>query len=99
MTVDCINNAQIVSDGIEIDNEFISGDILFTRFMMVSILYLPTYIEDDVIVDKLENYVEVVGPVKRRYYKNNRGCTDGTRYVKCNFPSNLTSLPWTLLKQ
>ncbi|ESO87492.1 hypothetical protein LOTGIDRAFT_145975, partial [Lottia gigantea] len=94
VTVDCVNNAIIISDGVEVDSDFLSGEILYSRYMVVSILNLPTYIEDDVIVQKLENFVEVSGPVRRRYYNKFKGCTDGTRYVRCKFPSNITSLPW-----
>ncbi|ESO87493.1 hypothetical protein LOTGIDRAFT_175951 [Lottia gigantea] len=79
VTVDSAENATIICDGVEVDKKFICGEILYSKYVVVSILNLPTYIEEQVIIDKLENFVEVCGPIRRKFYRNNKSCTDGTR--------------------
>ncbi|ESO87629.1 hypothetical protein LOTGIDRAFT_176888, partial [Lottia gigantea] len=96
VTVDSAENATIICDGVEVDKKFICGEILYSKYVVVSILNLPTYIEEQVIIDKLENFVEVCGPIRRKFYRNNKSCTDGTRYVKCRFPPTIKSLPWAM---
>jgi hypothetical protein len=64
----------------------------------VSIMHLPAYIEDDVIVSVFNDFdseIEVVGSIRRHYYKGT-SIADGTRIVTLKLPPTRKSLPYTM---
>ncbi len=61
---------------------------------MVSFLNLPSYIEDEDIVQKLVNWgVTPILPVRRRFYPGTT-VADGTRFLRVKFSQEVTSLPY-----
>jgi hypothetical protein len=52
-------------------------------------MYIPAFIEDDEIIDKLnEKGIRVVSPVYRRVIPGTQ-VADGTRFMRCVFPPNV----------
>ena len=69
---------------------------VYSSQKVVSFLHLPEFIEDDVVVKKLTDLgVEVLSKVKNRVHPGTK-VHDGTRYVFCKFPSEITSLPYSM---
>jgi len=67
------DSAKIVADGLKVDTVELSGSMLVQDLTMVSILHLPAYIEDRVIIDKIESYgLQVKSPVYRKIYRRNK---------------------------
>ncbi len=61
---------------------------------MVSFLSLPSYIEEEEIIQKLTNWgVTPILPLRRRYHPGTT-VADGTRFMKVKFPQEVTSLPY-----
>jgi hypothetical protein len=59
-------------------------------------MYIPAFIEDDEIIDKLnEKGIRVVSQVYRRVIPGTQ-VADGTRFMRCVFPPNVVALPWTI---
>lgn len=82
--------------GIDIDNVHYDCTLLYSDTIIVSIIHLPAYISDEEIGMKLREYgVELLAPIQRRYYPGTQ-VADGTRYVKCKFPQQVKSLPYSM---
>lgn len=65
------------------------------RVFVVSLMHLPAYLEDSIIVDKLEGWgVVPISQIKRRVYPGS-AIEDGTRFVKVKFPKEVASLPYS----
>ncbi|ESP05135.1 hypothetical protein LOTGIDRAFT_151936 [Lottia gigantea] len=69
------------------------------KYMIVSFMHIPCYISDHELLAKLKGWnVRPLGEVRRRHMKyGDREIPDGTRYVKCEFPPNVSSLPYATL--
>lgn len=82
-------------DGIKIKNSRVmakEGDCLE---MVVSFLGLPTYIQDEEILNKLTEWgVKAVSKVKRRMWPGT-DIADGTRFLKVKFNDVVKSLPYS----
>ncbi|KAI2645114.1 ATP-dependent RNA helicase glh-4 [Labeo rohita] len=62
---------------------------------MVSFFNLPSYIEDEEIIHKLNSFgVTPILPVRRRYHPGTT-VADGTRFLRVRFPKEVASLPYT----
>lgn len=96
VTLDCRAGTNMLFDGIEIEGRKYECHDATQKFILVSFLHLAAYISDDDIVEKLESLgVELVSPIKRRYYRGT-DIADGTRYVRVKLPPKLKSLPYSM---
>lgn len=96
VTLDCKENAFKLMRGVDIANKEFQCSMLFSDITVVSIMKLPSFIEDKEIVGKLRSKgVEVVSPVYRRAIPGTQ-VADGTRFMRCRFPPGLVALPWTI---
>jgi hypothetical protein len=99
-TADLIS-AELLLDGVEIDGRIFECSEVEQKGnkpIVVSLMYLPAYMEDDVIEAKIKEFdtdIEFVGHIRRHFY---RGTTiaDGTRIVTLRLPPGLKSLPYTM---
>ncbi|ESP05138.1 hypothetical protein LOTGIDRAFT_102513, partial [Lottia gigantea] len=97
ITVDSVENANLLCEGLTVNDLGYEPELCFSPYIVVSFFNLPPYLEDDIIVRKLERFgVEIVGPVVRHFHKKFPNVADGTRHVKCKFPPTLRSLPWAM---
>ncbi|KAK6165031.1 hypothetical protein SNE40_023713 [Patella caerulea] len=97
VTVNSVENAQNLCDGINIDGQHFDVELMYSPYIIVSFLNIPSHIEDEEITNKLTFYnIEIVGEVVRHYYKKFPNVANGTRHVKCKFPPNVKSLPWAM---
>lgn len=96
ITMDGKASAQILLNGIRIDNQLCDVNEVVRTFIVVSFLHIPAYIEDDELIEKLESLkVTVLSPVQRRYYPGT-DIADGTRFVKVRLPPTLPSIPYSV---
>lgn len=96
VTLDSKENTMKLLHGIEINGRDYDCSLVFSSNTVVSFMYIPAFIEDDVIIDKLnEKGIKVVSPVYRRVIPGTQ-VADGTRFMKCVFPPNVVALPWTM---
>ena len=85
-----------ILSGIDIGSDHFDCTLLYSDTIIVSILHLPAYITDQEISTKLREFgVELLSPIQRRYYPGT-SVADGTRYVRCKFPQQIKSLPYSL---
>jgi hypothetical protein len=93
--------AELLLDGIDIEGKvYACTEVSQTRGrpITVSIMHLPAYIEDNVIVSVLTNFdseIELIGSVRRHYYRGT-SIADGTRLVTLKLPPTCRSLPYTM---
>ena len=86
---------QRLMDGFKIKNSSIMAREISSDEMVVSFLNLPTYIEDEKIINKLTEWgVTAISPIKRRLWKGT-DIVDGTRFVKVKFNQYVKSLPYS----
>ena len=86
----------LASSGFQVGGIKYDCHAIYSSEKLVSFMHLPAFIEDDVILDKLTTLgIEVTSPVKRKNHPGTK-VADGTRYVLCKFPPNVTSLPYTM---
>ncbi|KAI2655313.1 hypothetical protein H4Q32_017688 [Labeo rohita] len=84
-----------VLNGLEIKGIKCETKKLQDREYVVSFIYLPAYLEDSDILDKLEGWrVIPTSQIRRRYYPET-DIKDGTRFVKVKFPREVASLPYS----
>ncbi|KAL0147147.1 hypothetical protein M9458_057671 [Cirrhinus mrigala] len=68
---------------------------LQNRDYVVSFMHLPAYLDDEMILNKLEGWgVFPLSKIKRRLYPGTN-IEDGTRFVKVRFPREIVSLPYS----
>ncbi|ESO87362.1 hypothetical protein LOTGIDRAFT_175961 [Lottia gigantea] len=69
------------------------------KYVIVSFMHIPVYISDHEILAKLEGWnVKPLGEIRHRKIKyEDREIPDGTRYIKCEFPPNVNSLPYATM--
>lgn len=69
-------------NGLEIKGKMCEVKKLKDRVFVVSLMHLPAYLEDSIIVDKLEGWgVVPISQIKRRVYPGS-AIEDGTRFAK-----------------
>lgn len=96
VTLDSKENTMKILNGVEIDGKEYDCCLVFSNNTVVSFMYMPAFIEDDEIIEKLdEKGIRVVSPVYRRVIPGTQ-VADGTRFMKCVFPPNVVALPWTM---
>lgn len=82
-------------DGFKIKNSLIIGKEIENDEMVVSFLNLPTYIEDEIILEKLNDWgVRAISTIKRRMWPGTM-IADRTRYMKVEFSEDVKSLPYS----
>lgn len=82
-------------DGMRLKRCIISAKEICNDELVVSFLALPTYIDDEEILDKLAAWgVSAVSPVKRRMWPGT-DIADGTRFMKVKFTDKVKSLPYS----
>lgn len=82
-------------DGLIIKGETCEVKMLQNRDYVVSFMHLPAYLDDQLILDKLEGWgVFPITKIKRRVYPGTE-IEDGTRYLKVRFPREVISLPYS----
>ncbi|KAK6165443.1 hypothetical protein SNE40_022370 [Patella caerulea] len=87
---------QLADDGLVCGDEGLPCKFVDSRVKVVSFMHLPVYISDDDIYKKLENWgVTPVGPLHRKTIDiDGKRKYDGTRFIKVDFPPNISSLPY-----
>lgn len=93
------DTADLCLDGIVIQGATRESRPVLQNNVMVSILYLPVFLDDDMIYRKFEALgIEIVSPIKRHMMTADDGhkVPDGTRFFRCKFPPNIKSLPYLL---
>jgi hypothetical protein len=96
VTLDSKENAVKLLHGIEINDVEYNVSLIFSDTTVVSFMKLPSYIEDEEIISKLQaKGIKLVSPVYRRAIPGTQ-VADGTRFVKCVFPPGFVALPWTI---
>ena len=97
ITVGNEQEAKLISnEGITIGDETYECRLLFNDSTVVSFFELPAYISDDDVKSKLTNKgIELLGPLNRNYYPDT-DVYNGTRHIRCKFPPNYTSLPYSM---
>lgn len=96
VTLDSKENTMKLLNGVEIDGKDYDCSLVFSNNTVVSFMYIPAFIEDDEIINKLnEKGIRVVSPVYRRVIPGTQ-VADGTRFMRCVFPPNVVALPWTM---
>lgn len=91
--------AELLMEGIYIKDEIFDCKMLETDTVVVSIMHLPSYVENLDIIDKfLALDIDIVSDINRHYYKTNstNRAADGTRYFTCRFPPGIQSLPYQM---
>lgn len=82
-------------DGLKIKDSRIMGKELGNDELVVSFINLPTYIEDEEILEKLKEWgVKAISPIKRRMWPGT-SIADGTRFMKVKFTETVKSLPYS----
>lgn len=95
LTMHDVNGKDKLMDGIKINNNRIMARELNNDELVVSFLALPTYIEDEEILQKLREWgVNAVSSIKRRVWPGT-DIVDGTRFVKVKFTDTVKSLPYS----
>lgn len=96
VTLDSKENAVKLLHGIEINDVEYNVSLIFSDTTVVSFMKLPSYIEDEDIISKLQSKgIKLVSPIYRRAIPGTQ-VADGTRFVKCVFPPGFVALPWTM---
>lgn len=94
MTMESEMDCDSLLNGIMINGQECEIRKLCATERMVSFLSLPSYIDDDEIIQKLINWgVTPILPLRRRYHPGTT-VADGTRFIKVKFPQEVTSLPY-----
>jgi hypothetical protein len=93
--------AELLLDGLDIAGRaYDCCEVVHTlnRPVLVSIMHLPAYIEDDVITTKimdLDSDIQFASPIRRHYYRGT-SVADGTRIVTLRLSPKPRSLPYTM---
>lgn len=95
VTLENVEDVELLVDGLKIKEILCEVKRLQNRDYVVSFMHMPAYIDDQVIVDKLEGWgVTPISEIKRRVYPGTT-VEDGTRFVKSRFPEEVVSLPYS----
>ena len=96
ITMDTVENACLLTNGLTIGGLEFDCSLVHSDSITVSFLYVPAYIKDKVILDKLrEKNITIVSQVYRHTYPGTQ-VADGTRLVKVQFPPGMVSLAWSM---
>ena len=95
-----VKNKELVDDlcssGLHVSGRKYDCNAIYSSHKLVSFMHLPVFIEDEELIGRLTSLgVELKSPIKRRKYPGTN-VEDGTRFVVCKFPPNITSLPYSL---
>jgi hypothetical protein len=86
----------LVSLDLELKGIHITSRLIYNEWVVVSIMHLPAYIEDEVIIKRIEAFgVETRGEVRDRMIKGTT-VIDGTRMIEVKFPPHVKSLPYVI---
>lgn len=95
VTLEREEDAELLTEGLSIQGINCEVKRLQNRDYVVSFMYLPVYIADKDILNKLESWgVCPLSKIKRRVYPGTE-IEDGTRFVKTRFPKEVASLPYS----
>ncbi|ESO90419.1 hypothetical protein LOTGIDRAFT_145796, partial [Lottia gigantea] len=88
--------SHLLNKPIIVNDKVLSYNLIGAKIMVVSFMHIPFYIPDSEILAKLEKWnVKPLGIVRHRTIKvKDRDIPDGTRFVKCEFPPDVASLPY-----
>jgi len=87
---------RLANEGIVGEDIIYDCRLLFNDSTVVSFFELPAYISDEDLKIKLRNKgIELLGPVIKNCYKGT-DVYNGTRHVRCKFPPNYASLPYSM---
>lgn len=96
ITLDTVENAHKLHHGIEINGEEFQCNFQQSDIIVVSFLYIPSYVEDEELLSRLRSKnIEIVSDVYRRVHPGTQ-VADGTRFVRVKFPPGLVSLAWSM---
>ena len=97
MTVTTNDEARLlVSLDLELKGVNITSRLIYNEWVVVSLMHLPAYIEDEVIIKRIEEFgVETRGEVRDRMIKGTT-VIDGTRMIEVKFPPHVKSLPYVI---
>ncbi len=97
ITLSDICKVKDVSDGIHIKGEkYDVRPMGTTDELIVSIMHMFTYINDDDIKKNLENFRVSVKSIRRHYYRGSNNVADGTRICVVKKLPGFVSLPYRL---
>ncbi|XP_073804648.1 uncharacterized protein [Danio rerio] len=95
LTMEKEEECEKLLEGLTINGVNCEVKSLHNRDYVVSFLHLPVYLENSIIVEKLEGWgVEPLTKIKRRCYPGT-DIEDGTRFLKVRFPKEVASLPYS----
>ena len=87
---------ELANSGFQVGGIKYDCHAIYSSEKLVSFMHLPAFIEDADILNKLTALnIEVTSPIKRKKHPGTN-VADGTRYLLCKFPPNVSSLPYTM---
>ena len=88
---------KLLENGIRVNGDVADIQGLIKNLLTVSFFGVPAYMEDDVIIRKLEQFGCVIrGRVIRKFYKDEPSIENGTRFVRVEIPATIKSLPYAV---
>ncbi|ESO84435.1 hypothetical protein LOTGIDRAFT_146358, partial [Lottia gigantea] len=86
----------LLNKPIVVHDKVLSYNLIGSKIMVVSFMNIPCYIPDNEILTKLAQWnVKPLGNIRHRTIRyKDRNIPDGTRFIKCEFPPEVTSLPY-----
>jgi len=90
-------SVDIIEDGIMVNGKMYEARKSVQDTFVMSVMYLPTYVTDDEIENRLCHLqVKILSQIKRRYIDiDGKKFADGTRFCKVRLPDARKSLPLT----
>lgn len=96
VTTDDEDTAIKMTNGVEIGEDKFNCIFQFNDVVVVSIMHLPAYMDDEEILQPLINKgCEIKSDLFRHVHPRTQ-VADGTRYVHVKFPPGMVSLPWSM---
>ncbi|CAG2240140.1 unnamed protein product [Mytilus edulis] len=96
VTTDDEDTAIRMTNGVEIGEDKFNCIFQFNDVVVVSIMHLPAYMDDEEILQPLINKgCEIKSDLFRHVHPRTQ-VADGTRYVHVKFPPGMVSLPWSM---
>ena len=88
---------KLLTEGFAVDGSPVDVQGLVRQLLTVSFLGVPAYTPDEAIVRKLQEFgCEIRGPVIRKYFHEEPEIETGTRFIRVELPSAITSLPYAV---
>ncbi|XP_043089576.1 uncharacterized protein LOC122335827 [Puntigrus tetrazona] len=95
VTLENIDDVELLVEGLMIKETLCEVKRLQNRDYVVSFMHMPAYIDNQIFLDKLQGWgVTPISDIKRRVYPGTT-VEEGTRFVKCRFPREVVSLPYS----